>query len=90
MHSLGALPHTPVLIQWYRFLRFGLFSMRQPINKTSRVPAYLHGRTDGAARGESSSLRLSRVVKEEDVVKIDGFCVEPSNIGEGRDGVDVS
>ena len=67
--------------------------MRQPINNTSRVPAYLHGRTDGAARRESSSLRLSRVVKEEDVVKMTVsafFCVEPSNIGEGRDGVDVS
>ena len=64
------------------------YSMRQPIKfhrvvplwtacrdkNTSRVPAYQNGRTDGAARGESSSLRLSRVVTEEDVVKTVGFC----------------
>ena len=32
-------------------------------------PLPWRGSTDGAARGESSSLRLSRVVTEEDVVK---------------------
>ena len=42
--------------------------MRQPINNSSRVPAYLHGR----------KMAVSAF-----------FCVEPSNIGEGRDGVDV-
>ena len=43
--------------------------MRQPINNTSRVPAYLRGRK----------------------MAVSAFsCVEPSNIGEGRDGVDVS
>ena len=42
--------------------------MRQPINNTSRVPAYLRGRK----------------------MAVSAFsCVEPSNIGEGRDGVDV-
>ena len=43
--------------------------MRQPINNSSRVPAYLRGR----------KMAVSAF-----------FCVEPSNIGEGRDGVDVS
>ena len=43
--------------------------MCQPINKLSRVPAYLRGRK----------------------MAVSAFsCVEPSNIGEGRDGVDVS
>ena len=43
--------------------------MRQPINNSSRGPAYLSGR-------KSTVSAIS--------------CVEPSNIGEGRDGVDVS
>ena len=66
--SLGFhTPHPVVLIQWYRLLRYN--SVRQPINNTSRVPAYLHGRK----------------------MAVSAFsCVEPSNIGEGRDGVDVS
>ena len=49
--------------------------------------------TDGAAKGESSSLRLSRVVKEEDVVKmsVSAFsCVKSPNIGGDLVGVDVS
>ena len=70
------------------WLTFQSFSMRQPIKlhrvslfglpvaikNSSRVPRYQNGRTDGAARGESSSLRLSRVVTEEDVVKTVGLC----------------